>query len=188
MSILLSSLLLLSSAQAKEPKDVDCSYDLDAMLALDQQQFDQDQKGGWRTLSSKGCHSEAAELIREWRFHKRSHENILYWHKAQLRAFAGQTQQAIDLFSLTYEPGNLEEFGWTHDSGWNHYVTGTIAYLYKDRKILNVSVERYKALELKKRAKQELDQEQWPVNLRILIAFQKCFGKSYEEGYTVCRD
>ncbi len=78
MSIILSSLLLLSSAQSEEPETIDCSYDLDAMLALDQQQFDQDLKGGSRALSSKGCHSQAAELIREWRFHKRSHENILY--------------------------------------------------------------------------------------------------------------
>ncbi len=182
MLFIFSFLLLLSSAQAAEPQAVDCSYDLDAMLALELQQFDQDQKGGWRALSSKGCHSEAAELIREWRFHKRSHDNILYWHEGQLRAFAGQTQQAIDLFSLTYEPQEFDDFG------WNHYVNGTIAYLVKNRDILDKSVERYKALELKKRAKQELDQEQWPVNLRILIAFQKCFGKSYEEAYTSCRD
>ncbi len=182
MSIILSSFLLLSSAQAEEPKTIDCSYDLDAMLALDLQQFDQDQKGGWRALASKGCDLEAAELIREWRFRKRSHENILYWHEGQLRAFAGQTQQAIDLFSLTYEPQDFDDFG------WNHYVNGTIAYLVKNRDILDKSVERYKALELKKREKQDLDQEEWPVNLRILIAFQKCFGKSYEEGYTSCRD
>lgn len=123
----------------------------------------------------------AAELIREWRFHKRSHDAILYWHEGQLRAFAGQTEQAIELFSLARIPQDHDEYG------WNYYIDGSIAYLIQDREILNVSVERYKTLVLKNREKRNKSspdvKQQWPVNLRILIAFQKCFGKSYTEGY-----
>ncbi len=188
MSILLSSLLLLSTAQAAEPKAVDCSYDLDAMLALDLQQFDQDQKGGWRALSSKGCHSEAAELIREWRFYKRSHENVLYWHEGQLRAFAGQTQQAIDLFSLTYEPQDHDDFG------WNHYVDGTIAFLNNDRKRFDIAIQRLKALPTPEKRVSfkapdgKIIQMDWPPNLHVLESFQRCWGETYEKAYSGCRD
>ena len=63
-------LLLQSAPPATEP---DCSYDLDAMLALDQQAFDQDMDGGWRPLGQRdGCEAAAAELIREWRHAKRA--------------------------------------------------------------------------------------------------------------------
>ncbi len=67
--------LLLAAAQPAEPApEPDCSYDLEAMLALDRQAFDQTlPDGGWRSLYERGCYAEAAELIREWRHEKRDH-------------------------------------------------------------------------------------------------------------------
>jgi len=76
--------ILLTAAQpvpSVEAADPDCSYDLEAMLELDRDAFDQDlPDGGWRALSQKGCAEEAAELIREWRHEKRDHTSVLYTH------------------------------------------------------------------------------------------------------------
>ena len=90
--------LLLAAAQpAEAPPLPDCSYDLEAMLALDRKAFDQTlPDGGWRALArTDGCEIAAAELIRAWRHEKRDHEAILYWHEGQMRAFGGQTAEAI---------------------------------------------------------------------------------------------
>ena len=155
------------------------------MLELEHQEFDQDLHGGWRNLAYKGCTLEAAELIREWRYRKRSHDSILYWHEGQLRAEAGQTEQAIDLFKLTYRQSDLDA-----GFGWNHYVDGTIAFLSDDRARLDRAVERLKAMpkppEFEKEItfadgrKAKLD---WPPNLKVLEGFQRCWGKSYKEAY-----
>jgi hypothetical protein len=54
--------LLLAIAQPAEPAPeamLDCSYDLEVMLELDQQAFDQDFEGGWRVLQNRGCYAEA---------------------------------------------------------------------------------------------------------------------------------
>jgi len=188
MSILFSSLLLLNSAQAAEPKAVDCSYDLDAMLQLNHNDFDQGLDGGWRKLSDKGCDLEAAELIREWRFHKRSHSTILYWHEGQLRANEEQTDQAIELFRLTYNPQDHDEFG------WNYYVDGTIAFLSDDRESFDRAIKRLKALPSPENRPSftlpdgSIRQMNWPPNLHVLGLFQTCWGESYKKAYTGCKE
>ncbi|GMN03182.1 hypothetical protein [Erythrobacter sp. MTPC3] len=162
----------------------DCSYDLDAMLALDRNAFDQDiPDGGWRALSKDGCHSEAAELIRIWRHAKRDHNSILYWHEGQMRAFAGQTKEAIALFSRTYTAPEDDA-----DFGWNHYVSGTIAFLRKDREHLQAAIGRLKTIpEPENNSFTRPDgttvQMSWSPNLNVLEGFEKCWEKSYAEAY-----
>ncbi|MEM1196764.1 MAG: hypothetical protein AAGH57_11720 [Pseudomonadota bacterium] len=179
--------LLLAAAQADVPPetpDPDCSYDLDAMLALDQDAFDQDMDGGWRPLGQiDGCEEAAAELIRTWRHKKRNHSSILYWHEGQMRAYAGQTSQAIALFELTRSSQDEDA-----NFGWNHYVDGTIAFLRGHRRGLDRAIERLAAVP-------EPDQNRlinpdgtvvqirWPPNINVLKRFEACWGQPYAQAY-----
>ncbi len=184
--MLLPLLLLMSDpvAQPQPPATETCEYDLDAMLELDLDSFDQDLNGGWRPLAGQGCKREAAELIREWRHEKRAHDSILYWHEGQLRANVGETEAAIALFNLTYKPAELDvEFG------WNHYVSGSIAFLERERDALQNSIA-----ELRKVPEPEDNnftmadgtvlKIDWPPNLNVLEAFERCWDKPYAEAYS----
>lgn len=178
--------LLLAAAQPAKPVPApDCSYDLEAMLALDRNAFDQDLQGGWRVLAAKdGCEIATAELIRAWRHEKRDHTHILYWHEGQLRAEAGQTSEAVALFRLTYQPAD-EDAGF----GWNHYVSGTIAFLQRDRKGLAAAMTLLKAVPEPDnnsftRPDGTVVQLTWPPNLKVLEAFERCWDNSYAEAYS----
>lgn len=183
------ALLLLALAQPEAPDpqpkpQPDCSYDLDAMLELDRQAFDQDlPDGGWRGLSRKGCDEAAAELIREWRHEKRDHTSVLYWHEGQMRASVGQTEEAIALFELTRS--SIDDDA---DFGWNHYVDGTIAFLRGHRE----GLERAKARLSKvpepadnsfTRPDGTVIQMNWPPNMNVLKRFEYCWGRSYNDAY-----
>ena len=174
-------------AKAAEP---DCTYDLDAMLALDRQAFDQDiPSGGWRGLSNKGCYEEAAELIREWRHEKRDHNSILYWHEGQMRAYAGQTGEAVALFRRTYAAP--EDDG---DFGWNYYVSGTIAFLQGDQEGLNRAIEGLATIPEPSnnsftRPDGTVVKMNWPPNMNVLEGFKACWGKPYKDAYgSACTD
>ncbi len=181
---MLWTLLLAAAEPAPEPAQPDCSYDLQAMLALDRDGFDQDiPDGGWRGLSNQGCHAEAAELIREWRHEKRDHASILYWHEGQMRAYAGQTDQAVALFELTRKSQDFDA-----GFGWNHYVDGTIAFLRKDRDGLSRSIERLAAIPEPSnnsftRPDGTVIQMNWPPNMNVLKRFEECWGRTYGEAY-----
>ncbi len=169
--------------QTAETLPVDCSYDLDAMLTLDRDAFDQDMDGGWRVLALKGCDAEAAELIRAWRHEKRDHRSILYWHEAQLRANAGQTAEAIALMKLTYSAPEFDE-----GFGWNHYVSGSIAFLERDRDRLRRMIDRLKAVPQPegvtfRRPDGTIRKMQWPPNLNVLEAFERCWDQPYADAY-----
>ena len=170
-------------AAASPPAEPDCSYDLSAMLELDLDAFDQDMDGGWRPLALRGCEAEAAELIRAWRHEKRADNSILYWHEGQMRAFAGQTEQAVALFELTYKSPAMDA-----DFGWNHYVDGTIAFLRRDRQRLEDAIASLAtvpqpedlAITMPDGSVREMD---WPPNMNVLRAFERCWDRSYAEAY-----
>ena len=154
------------------------------MLELDRQAFDQDLNGGWRLLAQKeGCELAAAELIREWRHAKRDHEGILYWHEGQMRAFAGQTEEAVALFELTYNPPEFDA-----DFGWNYYVSGTIAFLLRKREHLRAMIEGLKKIPEPSnnsftRPDGTVVKMSWPPNLNVLEGFEKCWDEPYEVAY-----
>ncbi len=183
-SMIYSLLLLLMSPELPvQAQGRECAYDLDAMLALDLNAFDQDINGGWRPLSTRGCYAEAAELIREWRYEKRSHDSILYWHEGQMRAFADQPDQAIALFELTYKPADLDA-----DFGWNHYVDGTLAFLRRDRERLHLAMARLAEVPAPSDLTVTMPDGSvvtmaWPPNLNVLQALDTCWERSYEEAY-----
>ncbi len=184
---MLSVLLLLAQAVPEQAVEAapDCSYDLDAMLELDRDQFDQDMDSGWRTLArDKGCEQAAAELIREWRHRKRDHNNILFWHEGQMRALAGETDAAVGLFKLTYVAPELDQ-----DFGWNHYVSGTIAFLEGNRERLRHSLRGLEAIGIEgktsyTRRDGTVLKASRPPNLGVLEAFERCWGKSYAAAYS----
>ncbi len=179
--------LILAAAQSAEPTgpaEPDCSYDLEAMLTLDRHAFDQDlPDGGWRRLSRDGCHEAAAELIREWRHAKRDHASILYWHEGQMRAYAGQTKEAIALFELTRSSQDEDA-----NFGWNHYVDGTVAFLRQNRKQLDRAMERLAAVPEPEtnsltRPDGTVVTMSWPPNINVLRRFEYCWGHTYADAY-----
>lgn len=178
---MIEALILAAAAPAEARPEPDCSYDLAAMLELDRKGFDQTlPDGGWRGLYNRGCYVEAAELIRTWRHEKRDHTPMLYTHEGQMRAYAGQTEEAVALLRLHYKSAGEDV------TGWNHYMDGTIAFLERDREGLQAAIERLKAVPAFGASAVYVDGRQakirWPLNLDLLEAFERCWERSYEEA------
>ena len=166
--------LLLTLAGSQVALSPDCGYDRDAMLSLDRTAFDQSPVG-WRSIGEvEGCEIVAADLIRDYRYERRDNTSILYWHEGQLRAFGGQTNEAIDLLMLAYKPPE-----WDADFGFNHYASGTIAFLLRDRDWLRASIENLKAVP---RPEGEIEGS-WPPNLPVLEAMERCWNQTYRKAY-----
>ncbi|GAL99920.1 hypothetical protein [Sphingomonas parapaucimobilis] len=165
----------------------DCTYDRAAMMALPQQTFDQE-PGGWRSLSMRGCEAEAADLIRNWREKNKPERlaSILYWHEGQLRANLGQRDAAITLFEKSRK--TVED---DHGMGWNLYVDGSIAFLRRDRP----AFDKWHAALAALPKPEDFDPRgpdgkpiaiAWPMNLNVLDGFARCWDKSYKEAYGMC--
>ena len=178
---MLFSLLLTAATPmaAIEAADPNCAYDRDAMLALDFQTFDQDPNGGWRALANEGCYIEAAELIREWRYVNRSNRSTLFLHEGQMRAFAGQTMEAVELFQISYKSPIINA-----ESGCNHYVDATIFFLVQDRELFDSALESLAATPLPEDSGMALEEGgEWPPNIRVVRAMERCWERSYLEAY-----
>lgn len=172
----------------------DCGHDRAALLALDENGFDQDLQGGWRALSARGCGREAADLIRDWRLAHKAEGMILYWHEGQLRAEIGETEAAIALFRQSYKPADQD-----HGGSWRPYVDGSIAFLRRDR--AGLEAERAKLAALPRPADFEEEAKgpdgkpilmpdgkpwriSWPPNLNVLDRLLRCWDKPYSEAYS----
>lgn len=162
------------------------------MLALDQDKFDQDMTGGWRALAAKpGCDLAAADLLRDYRLAHGLEASILYWHEGQLRASAGQTDQAIALLARSYRgPGGK--------FGWNEYVDASIAFLRRDRAAFDDAWRRLAAIAPMPGVKDgylevtmangSMHKSRWPMNIGVVEGFAQCFDKPYREAYSsACR-
>jgi len=175
--MLLLALILMAEAQPN------CSYERAALMALDQDAFDQDMKGGWRALDDRGCHVAAADLLRDYRQAKPwPHPQILYWHEGQIRAILGQTAAAIRLFKASREVPVDDVIG------WNLYVEGSIAFLKHDRAGLQAARDALSRVPKPKDfgpvdSKGKPVRISWPPNLDVLDGFLKCFDRSYAEAY-----
>ena len=197
--ILLASALICCGANASpadRSSDERCAFDKAAMLALDEQSFDQDvaNGGGWRRVASnQECELVAAELIAEYRQVYGINSPLLFWHEGQLRAFSGQYAQAIALLQNSYKP---EE----QDFGWNAYADATIAFLQGDRHKVDQALVRLKSTpappgETLQDGKLEMTQPDgtkfkmpWPLNVDVVQGLQRCMGKPYRDAYgSSCR-
>ena len=181
---------------ASAEANMNCVVDRQAMLASDVETFDQSFEHGWRSIANKeGCRIAAANLIAEYRLVRTDladsrRKFLLIWHEGQLRAFEGQTDQAIALFEQTYR-GPPER---RTESTWDLYVHATVAFLEKDRATFDAAYRDLLELpepeswaETVARTKAAYNYEPvWPSNLNVFEAFERCFEKSYEEAYSQC--
>lgn len=170
-----------------------CAHDREAMLALDEDAFDQDIGGGWRALAAMpGCEPAAADLIAAYRQLHPQAAGIVAWHEGQLRASAGQTTQAIPLLEAARKPVEQDL------AGWNHYVDATVAFLRRDRAALQAARERLQAvpwtaaegmadpvdgvIEVTLGNGQTM-RMRWPPNIDVVDGFLACFDRPYDEAY-----
>lgn len=166
----------------------ECSYDRTAMLALNQNAFDQDLSGGWRKIAKVGCELTAADLIHDYRMSKDIKSSTLFWHEGQLRAFAGQTASAAILLNEARK-SEQEDNGW----GWNLYVDGTVAFLNGDKPALLEARDMLSklpepdSLKMKKDAYGRPMKVTWPMNLSVLDGLIRCWEQSYKEAYACPR-
>ena len=172
----------VSGGPAADP----CQVDRHALLALNQDAFDQDMTGGWRELADRpGCMASAADLIRAYRAHAQSRLSILYWHEGQLRATLGDYAAAIPLLEASRKPQD--------SSGWNPYVDATVAFLRGDRAALVQARDRLAALPRPPDFRDQVLANgfhlTWPMNLEVVDGLLRCFGRPYREAYSAaeCR-
>lgn len=183
------------AGSAAGPQDVACVHDRQALLALDEQAFDQAfPDGGWRSIGNiPGCEAVAAELIGAYRARHPEASSNVAWHQGQMLAFAGMDEQAMAVFdSARNDPAQ-------DIVGWNHYVDATIAFLAGDRVRLQQARERlvsvpYGAapgmpplvdgvIELPGPAGQAPIRMRWPPNIDVVDGLLACFGQPYRDAY-----
>jgi len=170
----------VSAQQAASPVADPCRVDNRAMMSLGIDAFDQAMDGGWRELAQRpGCEERAADLIRTYRNFAQRRMGLLFWHEGQLRAGLGQAEAAIRLFEQSRDPADAV--------GWNHYVDATIAFLRADRAALVRARDALAALppppDLATWRGANGERPRWPMNLDVVEALVRCFGRPYEEAY-----
>lgn len=170
-----------------------CAYDRGAMLTLDEASFDQDMAGGWRAVAARpGCDLAAAELIATWRQLHPQAGGVVAWHEGQLRASAGQREEAIPPLLAARKPVDQDA------AGWNHYVDATVGFLRGDRAALLAARERLQAvpyvpaeglppvkdgiIEVTFGNGQTM-RMRWPPNIDVVDGLIACFDKPYDEAY-----
>lgn len=200
--LLLGCLLASPCWATGGPVETACAHDRKALLALPEQAFDQDLSnggGGWRALAAKpGCALVAADLVRDYRARHGAEGGILAWHEGQLRAEAGQYEQAATLFDRARKPQE-------DPIGWNAYVDASIAFVRGDRASLEAARARLAAVpyvadddmpplkdgyvEFPAEGGRPAVRMRWPPNLEVVDALIRCFGKPYATAYgdAVCR-
>ncbi len=192
---------LLLGSSAVHAEDL-CAYDEDALLALDENAFDQDLTGGgggWRAIANRpGCELAAADLLAAYRAKHPTVGSLLAWHEGQMRASAGQYEQAIPLLAAARKPAEQDL------AGWNAYVDATVAFLRQDKAALLAAQTRLAAVsypegtgmpplkdgyfELPTQPGQPTMRMRWPPNIEVVDGLVACFGKPYAEAYDApCR-
>lgn len=173
---------LFASAAAAECREADA-----AMLALSLHDFDQTEEG-WRSLDAEGCERQTAEAIRQYRTINAQvlgeEADTLVWHEGQLRASAGETDEAIRLMLI----------GRDRDSDATRpYTDATVAFLRRDRTALLAARDRLVALPMPEAfgraaaryaaSYPDLPALTWPLNLNIVDGLIACFDRPYREAY-----
>jgi hypothetical protein len=185
------ALALAPPAFGQEAADADCSYDRDAMMALDQRAFDQDfPDGGWRAVGSRpGCEIAAADLIARWREANPDRMEIpglLLWHEGEMRAIAGDYPAAIAVMLQTRRELSADRE--LFDRAWNAYVDATVAFLNRDRAALEAAQAQLAEVpEPSDWAAMNAGSPQpmaWPMNSLVVAGLLACFDKPYAQANT----
>lgn len=163
-----------------------CIPDRAALMAMDYWTFDQDPSGSRSVYTRPGCELAAADLVRDYHaalrakgepvthtfpqgtisFGETGEVSMLYWHEGQMRAFAGQTQQAVDLFRASVDADQYKS------AAKRHYAMATVAFLEGDRDALQGERAALAAI-----APGD------DLNLGVVDGLVACFGRSYKDAY-----
>jgi len=164
-----------------------CVADRDALMHLDFWTFDQDPERGIRkVLDKQGCDLAAADLMADYHarliekgervaykfpdqevvFSETGEVGMLYWHEGQVRAFAGQTDRAVELFRKSIAADLYD------NAAKKHYALATIAFLQHDKDAL-----------LAERGALAGIAPENDLNLGVVDGLVACFGKSYDVAY-----
>ncbi len=194
--------LLMISGCATPVVDQKCAYDRNKMLSMSEESFDQDLSdggGGWRRIANiPGCELAAADLIAEYRVEHPESASVVTWHEGQMRAAAGQYEQAIPLL-IAAKKDPAKDLG-----GWNQYVDATVAFLQGDMPALQKARDELAAVpytpaegmpalkdgyvEFPSQPGQPVMRFRWPINIEVVDALVACFGKPYNIAYgPTCR-
>ncbi len=172
--------------------------EMQRLLELEQQAFDQDMEGGWRAVASEeACKNAAGEVIKAYLLYsgpEPTSVSALRWHAGQMKAYAEKTDKALAFFWSTYRPPAENAEG---PIDFNAYVDATIAFLEKDRTALEaaraklaaqtVSEERVASLKkfLEENPNIKMDIYAKP-NLHVADSFLACFDQPYSVAYGDC--
>jgi len=161
-----------------------CSFDPAPYLEQNSDTFDFSQEG-WRSITSKrDCDKEVADLIRLYR-EKIKDTGSLLFHEAQLRGYAGQNQESIELIHAVIS--RAKSNAWGH----MHYYKATIAFLSNDRETFIKERDSLRDLPKPENFK-PVDQHgnpvkmSWPVNWGVVQRLDQCWGKAdYKTAYKI---
>jgi hypothetical protein len=110
---------------------------LNYLLTLSYDEFDQSHDGGWRTLSAEKCYFLAGKLIDVY---LNTHPELLVWQSANLLFHAGQLYAFDNRNFLAVQ--RMRDAVWSLEgfpnTNWNGYVNATIFFLQKNRVGFNV--------------------------------------------------
>lgn len=178
------ALLLLWAMTSPAKAGDDCAVsavEREELLTLPFQQFDQQHDSGWRPLYERGCHMEAALLLKEYveRHPDTAREQyMLAFHTGQLLALAGKRTEAIAWMEKGYSKTQSSMID------WDAFVDANIAFLRREFEQL-----------LKQRARinrqpgmpAQAGVPEWAVgkkmNLDVVDGFIACFEEPYAVAY-----
>ena len=171
---------LLASWLLNDPPAPACFHsrnEAEALLQLDEDAFDQDLEGGWRTIAERNegaCMVVAADLILDYIARHPGgleREYLAHWHAGQMLALAGEDERALNQFRLSFRTRDVASMP---ARMWNTYAGGTIAFMEGDRETLE-------------EARDDLPTGPY-TNRDVLTGLLNCFGEPYSVAYgSECR-
>ncbi len=175
--------------------------ELNRLLTLSYDDFDQNFDGGWRTLSFKDNCKPAAQKIIELYilFDNAINSNqlkLLRWHAGQLAADLGNYPLAIAFFNASIDNDGESA---KSKKPWNLYAKGSIAFLMRDKNALQQIRDELSVIpvsEDEKNARRQFLKENpniqmpdgfidKPQNLSVLDRLLRCFEQPYSAAYNV---
>lgn len=138
---------------------------IDSLMALGFEAFDQDMEGGWRYYGNQMEFATAADLIQRYlKQHPEIEEHqqaVMHWHAGQMLALDGQNDMAV----LEMEASRKENDVML----WNEYLDATVAFLEKDRQTFETNLKALEAMGNNP-------------NLKLLKILEANFDKTYREA------
>lgn len=176
-----------ASAFAEEVRACEISEaELNRLVTLSFQSFDQDAADGWRPLYEKKCFAEAAELLVGYMKHNPDSARLHYmlpFHAGQMFALSDNYSEAISFMRRGYSSIESKLID------WNAFVDANIAFLEHDRDLLKEMRDR---INLQPAMTAEMNVPAWAVgrkmNLDVVYGFHACFKERYAVAYDLsCR-